>query len=292
MRSVTRRTRSTLPVVGRMVVVVGANGGVSMGRRLVGELLRIHRGRLELTQKEAGELVHVSESIFGAYERGERIPPIEFLRGADERLDARGALAACVEMIEEEKYPPAFVNWVRLERNARVISAYETMLIPGLLQTEAYARALYEVRRPAYTEEEIEKHVEARLERQAVLMRNPPPYVSYVVEEAVLERPLGDEQVLKEQLLHILDCNQTMKQLTIQVMPTARRVHAGLVGPMQLMISEEGRNLVYADAQGGGRLIHKPEQASDLVDLFGMLRAQALNPEESVERIERKAGQR
>ncbi|MER5752405.1 Scr1 family TA system antitoxin-like transcriptional regulator [Streptomyces sp. NPDC002088] len=75
-------------------------------------------------------------------------------------------------------------------------------------------------------------------------------------------------------------------------MPTARRVHAGLVGPMQLMISEEGRNLVYADAQGGGRLIHKPEQVSDLVDLFGMLRAQALDPEESVERIERKAGQR
>ncbi|MCX4575731.1 helix-turn-helix transcriptional regulator [Streptomyces sp. NBC_01571] len=261
-----------------------------MGRRLVGELLRIHRGRLGLTQKDAADLVHVSESCFGAYERAERIPTIDFLRDVDKALDARGALIACVEMMEEEKYPPAFVDWVRLERQARVISGYETMLIPGLLQTEAYVRALYEVRRPAYTEEEIEKHVEARLERQAVLAHNPPPYVSYVIEEAVLERPLGDQEVLREQLLHMLECNRTMKHLTIQVMPTVRRVHAGLVGPMQLMSTHEGRNLVYAEAQGGGRLIHKSEQVSDLFDLFGMLRAQAFNPEESAELIERKAG--
>lgn len=114
---------------------MGASGGVSMGRRLVGELLRIHRGRLGLTQKDAADLVHVSESCFGAYERAERIPTIDFLRDVDAALDARGALIACIEIIEKEKYPPTFLNWVRLERQARVISAYETMLIPGLLQT-------------------------------------------------------------------------------------------------------------------------------------------------------------
>ncbi|MCT9003335.1 helix-turn-helix transcriptional regulator [Streptomyces rhizosphaerihabitans] len=117
-----------------------------MGRRLVGELLRIQRGRLGLTQKEAGELLLVSESCFGSYERAERIPPIQFLKDADNGLDARGALVACIEMMEEEKYAPLFVNWVRLERQARVISAYENMLIPGLLQTPAYALALHEAR--------------------------------------------------------------------------------------------------------------------------------------------------
>ncbi|MFF4352081.1 helix-turn-helix transcriptional regulator [Streptomyces sp. NPDC001530] len=275
----------------RTVVVVGANGGASMGRRLVGELLRIHRGRLGLTQKEAGELLLVSESLFGAYERAERIPAIEFLKDADKGLDARGALIACVEMMEEEKYPPTFVSWVRLERAALVISGYETMLIPGLLQTEEYVRALYGVRVPAYTRDEIEQHVEARLERQAVLTRNPPPLVAMVVEESVLERPIGGAEVLKEQLWHLLDCMRTMNHLTLQVMPTQRHAHAGLRGPMQLMSTEEGRNLVYTEGHGGSTLISKPERVNELMHLFGILRAQALTPWESGELIERKAGQ-
>ncbi|WP_266433560.1 helix-turn-helix transcriptional regulator [Streptomyces sp. NBC_01764] len=278
--------------MGRVVVVVGANGGASVGRRLVGELLRIQRGRMGLTQKEAGELLLVSESIFGAYERAERIPPIEFLKDADKGLDAKGALLACIEIIEREKYPPTFLDWVRLERQARVISAYETMLIPGLLQTPAYARALYEARRPAYTEEEIERHVTARLERQSVFRRNPPPYVGYVIEESVLERDLGSEEVLREQLQHILQCSLRMKHhLTVQVMPTKRYTHAGLMGPLKLMSTGEGRNLVYEEARGGDRLIHKPEQVSDLFDLFGILRAEALDPWESAKLIKQKAGE-
>ncbi|WP_393081716.1 helix-turn-helix domain-containing protein [Streptomyces sp. LN704] len=270
---------------------MGASGGVSMGRRLVGELLRIHRGRLELTQKEAGELLLVSESLFGAYERAERIPPIEFLRDADKGLDARGALIACVEMMEEEKYPPKFVDWVRLERLAQIVSGYEVMVVPGLFQTQSYTRALYESRVPAYTEEEIEKHVEARLERQAVLTRNPPPRLSFLIEESVLERPFGNPMVLREQLLHLLERMRTLNHLTVQVMPTGRHTHAGLQGPMQLMSTEEGRNLVFVESQAGSTLITRPDQVNGLFDVFGMLRAQALTPWESADLIEGKAGQ-
>jgi transcriptional regulator with XRE-family HTH domain len=277
--------------VGRVVVVVGVNGEASVGRRLVGELLRIHRGRLGLTQKEAGELVHVAESTLGAYERLERIPTIEFLQEADEALDARGALLACVEIIEKEKYPPKFLDWVRMERSARVISAYETMLIPGLLQTESYTRALYESRVPAYAEEEIERHVEARLDRQSVLRRDPSPRLGFVVEESVLERPVGGNAVLKEQLEHLLKCMHSLNHLTLQVMPTRRHTHAGLNGPMQLMVTEEGQSLVYVDAQRSVTLISKLLQVTDLFDLFGILRAQALTPWESAGLIERKAGQ-
>ncbi|MET8246134.1 helix-turn-helix transcriptional regulator [Streptomyces sp. NPDC005202] len=270
---------------------MGAKAEISVGRRVVGDLLRIHRVRLDLTQKEAGDRLHVSESCFGSYERGERIPPMEFLRDADEALDGRGAFLACIEMMEEEKYPPSFLSWVRMERNALVINAYETMLVPGLLQTEAYARALYEARRPAFTEEEVERHVQARLERQSVLRRNSPPYAGYVIEESVLARALGSLGVLKEQLQHLLESIRRMKHLTVQVMPTVRHTHAGLNGPMQLMSTEEGRNLVFVEAQGGSKLIHKPEQVSGLFDLFGMLRAQALTPEESAALIERKVEQ-
>lgn len=266
------------------MVVVG-----SMERRLVGELIRVHRARLGITQKEAGDLSHVSESCFGAYERAERIPPTEFLKDADPALDARGALIACIEMMEVEKYPPKLLDWVRHERTAHIINGYETMLIPGLLQTEAYARAVYASRVPAYTQEEIEKHVQGRLERQAVLKRTPPPRLGFVIEEAVLERPLSNADVLKEQLWRIADCIRDMKYLVVQVMPTERSLHAGLMGPMQLMSTGDGRNLVYTAGQCGSTLISKPERVNELMDLFGTLRAQALTPWDSAALIETKA---
>ncbi|MFF5333553.1 Scr1 family TA system antitoxin-like transcriptional regulator [Streptomyces sp. NPDC013181] len=257
----------------------------------MGELMRIHRARAGFTQKAASEKLLVSESLLGAVERAERIPSLDLLTDAEVLYQANGALKACCDLVDEEKYAPKFLNWAKLERTARVISAYETMLIPGLLQTEAYALALYRARVPAYTEAEIIQHVEARLERQAVLDRTPPPRVGFVIEESVLDRTLGGPEVLKEQLRHMLDCIQRYKHLAVQVMPSARHTHAGLNGPMKLMATGEGRHLVYAEGQGGATLISKPERVSDLFDLFGTLRAQALNPWESVGLIEKKAAE-
>lgn len=272
-------------------MAVGTSGELTHGRRLVGELIRIHRVRAGLTQKAAADQLLISESLMGAVERAERIPSRDLLADAERAFAAGGALEACGELVDEEKYPAKILDWVRLERLARVISAYETMVIPGLLQTEAYARALYEARVPAYTEQEIVRHVEARMERGAVLGRKAPPRVGYVIEEAVLERPLGGEEVLKEQIRHLLECMRTMNHLTLQVMPTRRHTHAGLNGPMKLMATEEGRPLVYQEGQGGTTLISKPERVSDLFDLFGTLRAQALNPWESAELMEKKVAE-
>lgn len=272
-------------------MAVGTSGEPSQVRRLVGELIRIHRVRAELTQKDAADKLLISESLMGAVERAERIPSLELLADADRVFVAGGALKACIELVDEEKYPAKILDWVRLERLARVISAYETMLIPGLLQTEAYLRVLYEARKPAYTEEEIARHVEARLERQAVLTRTAPPHVGFVIEESILERSLGGPAVLKAQLLHLLDCMSRMNHLTVQVMPTRQHTHAGLNGPMKLMCTAEGRSLVFVEGQSGDRLISKPERVSDLFDLFGILRAQALTPWKSAELIEEKAGQ-
>ncbi|MCX4847705.1 DUF5753 domain-containing protein [Streptomyces sp. NBC_00893] len=147
-----------------------------------------------------------------------------------------GALKACIELVDEKKYPAKFLGW-------------------------------------------------ARLERQAVLMRTPPPHVGYVIEESILERTLGGAEVLKEQLLHLLECMRRMNHLTVQVMPSDQHTHAGLNGPMQLVCTAEGRNL------GGDRLISKPEQVGGMFDLFGILRAQALTPWKSAEIIETKARQ-
>ncbi|MFD5786044.1 Scr1 family TA system antitoxin-like transcriptional regulator [Streptomyces sp. NPDC127037] len=264
---------------------------VSHVRRLVGELLRAHRARSGFTQKTAAQKLLISESLMGAVERAERIPSNDLLAAADELFAASGVLKDCCDMLDEEKYPPKFLNWAKLERTARVINGYETMVMPGLLQTEAYAYALHRVRVPAYTEAEIISRVESRLERQAALARTPPPRVGCVVEESVLARCLGGPEVLKDQLRHMLDCIERYNHLTVQVMPTAQHTHAGLMGPMQLMTTAEGRMLVYQEARVGDRFISQPDQVVDTFDLFGILRAQAHNPWESAEIIEKKMGQ-
>ncbi|WP_405938189.1 Scr1 family TA system antitoxin-like transcriptional regulator [Streptomyces sp. NBC_00726] len=264
---------------------------VSYVRRLVGELIRAHRIRAGYTQKSAGEKLRISESLMGAVERAERIPANELLLEMEELFAANGALKDCCDMLDEEKYPPKFVNWAKFQRTARIINGYETMVFPGLLQTEAYAYALHRARVPTYTEAEIVSRVEARLERQAVLTRTPPPHIGFVVEESVLERTLGGPEVLKQQLRHLLDCIERHNHLTVQVMPTSQHTHAGLMGPMQLMSTAEGRALVYVEARGGDRFVTQPDQVVDMFDLFGIMRAQAQNPWESAEIIEKKMGQ-
>ncbi|WP_309143989.1 helix-turn-helix transcriptional regulator [Streptomyces sp. PKU-MA01144] len=267
----------------------GSGREPSPARRHVGELVKLFRGLADLTQRDLAERLLMSESLVGAYERAERIPTTAFLVEADAALGAKGVLASCVAMMEEEKYSPKFLGWVRTVSDAVSINAYEIMVVPGMLQTASYARALYEVRVPAYEPEEIDRYVEMRLELQTVLDRKPRPTVSYVVEEAALLRPIGGEAVLKEQLSHLLESIRVRKHLTVQVMPTRRTLHAGLHGPLQLLSTRDGRNLGYAEGHGGDTLISKPEEVNRLIDLFGVLRAQALSPWESADLIERTA---
>lgn len=255
----------------------------------MGELIKKFRIQAGMTQKDLADRLLMSESLVGAYERAERIPTTAFLVDADAALNAQGVLASCVEMMEEEKYSPKFLNWKRTEADAASISEYESMLIPGLLQTPVYARAVYETRVPVCEADEIERLVQGRLERQGVLDRRPKAIVSYVVEESVFQRPIGGEPVLKEQLLHVLESVSTRNHVTLQVMPTQRSAHAGLMGPLKLLSTREGRNLGYTEGQGGDTLISKPEEVNQLIDLFGALRAQALTPWESVGLIERMA---
>ncbi len=262
---------------------------ISPARRHVGELIKYFRTRAGMTQRTAAGQLLVSVSTESAYECAERIPTSSFLEDSDQLWDACGALKSCIPMMEEEKYPPTFVGWVRLQKKAAVINGYETMLVPGLLQTEAYMRALYACRVPLTPEEQIEKDVQARLERQAILRRVPAPNFGYVIEESVLGRAIGSKSILRDQLLHVLGLIRSMDNLMVQVMPTGRQSHAGLQGSMQLLSTMEGRPYAYEEGQLAGRLIAKPEEVAQCVDRFGMLRAQALNPWESADLIERTA---
>ncbi|WP_443060292.1 helix-turn-helix domain-containing protein [Streptomyces sp. NBC_00444] len=261
------------------------------GSESFGALLRFFRERAGMTQEGLGKHVGYSKSQVAMVERGERSPKGKLVEIADEVLGAQGALLVLAEKeFKKNGLPPWTEDYLAEERKAAALHMYQTHLMPGSLQTEAYARAVFASNRcPTFDDEDVESRVASRLERQQLFQRKPAPNVSYVLEESVLTRPLGGKAALKEQLHHILAIGR-LRHVEIQVMPHERDVHAGLNGNMILLETAERRQLAYIEGHRGGYFVSEQPDLGDLFGKYGTLRAQALTPEESATLIEEVAG--
>jgi len=162
--------------------------------------------------------------------------------------------------------------------------------IHGLLQTSEYARALFEMRRPSYSQDEVERVLAARMARQAVFERSPAPALSFVQEEVTLRRPIGGTMVLRRQLERLLDVGQ-LRNVEIQVMPANREDHAGMGGGVEVLKFEDGTAVGRSDGAFAGRPVSDPKQLRILELRSGMIRAQALAPRESLAFIEQLLGE-
>lgn len=256
--------------------------------KMFGTLLRFHRERAGLTQEALGRRLGFSKSQVAMVERGERPPKGDFVPNADEVTGAQGALLAVAKDLHVNRMPSWFEEYADEEAKAVAISWYENHLVPGLLQTEAYARAVFNCHCPPLDDEEIDARVAIRLERQQVFHRKPAPIMSFVLELITLSRPLGGSQVLKEQLHHVLDIAQ-LRNVEIQVMPPTRETHAGLNGPMILLETAERRQLAYIEGQSGSFFVEEQPGLGNVFARYGILRAQALSPEDSAKLIEQVA---
>ncbi|GAA0489349.1 helix-turn-helix transcriptional regulator [Streptomyces olivaceiscleroticus] len=253
-----------------------------------GALLRFHRERAGLTQEALARRLGFSKSQVAMVERGERPPKGDFATNADEATGAQGALLAVAAELHVNRMPHWFEEYADEEAKAVAISWYENHLVPGLLQTEAYARAVFNCHCPPLDDEEIDARVATRLERQRVFHRKPAPIVSFVLELIALSRPLGGSEVLLEQLHHLLDIAR-LRNVEVQVMPPDRQTHASLSGPMILLDTDERRQLAYVEGPGGSFFVSEQPSLGDLFARYGILRAQALSPEESTKLIEQVA---
>ncbi|MER7850518.1 helix-turn-helix transcriptional regulator [Kitasatospora sp. NPDC096077] len=272
--------------------------GVAEFYSAVGKLIKLFRERAGFTQKELAKLTGYSEAQIGAMERGVRTARIEFLTVAEEVLDAGGALRVVADDVMKAKFRvserhPSFSKAFTVEENrALEIHEYSTMVIPGLLQTEAYIRALYEMRRPLLSPEKIEEWVQARLARQEILTRWPLPVVTWVIDEAVLRRPLGGWDVHQEQLQHLIKVGQ-MRGPELQIMPLDRMNHAGMGGSFTILTPPTGgTQIAYAAAQHVNRLITDPAEVRNMTARYSSIRAQALGLRESLALIELILGER
>ncbi|MFD0124504.1 helix-turn-helix domain-containing protein [Streptomyces virginiae] len=256
----------------------------------VGRQLKMWREAAGLDRAKFGERMGYGANLIYKIERGARIPRPEFLDKADEVLGAGGKIAAMKADVERVRYPKKVRDLAKLESDAVEIGAYENVVVTGLLQTEEYARALFGLRRPGFLEEEIERLVTARLARQKVLWQRPAPLLAVVQEEAVLRRPIGGKMVLRRQLEHLLEVG-SLRNVEIQVMPTVVEDHSGLAASFKVMRLRDGTTVGHNDVQMASRLITEPKEVQILDMRYGMIRAQALTPRESMQFIEKALGE-
>ncbi|GGV43848.1 helix-turn-helix domain-containing protein [Streptomyces spectabilis] len=258
--------------------------------KAVGRQVKAWREAAGMTQAELGAAIGYGDEMVSSVERGRRVPKPEFLEGADEVLGAGGKIAAMKKDVEEARYPKKVRDLKKLEEESVELGAYASHHIHGLLQTPEYAQALYAMRRPSYTEEEIERHVGARMARKSIFERVPRPLITFVQEEVTLRRPIGGRMVLRQQLEHLLGVSR-LRHVEIQVMPTGCEDHAGMAGSLQLLKLRNGKTLGHTEAQLSNRLISESREVQIVEMRYGMIRAQALPPQESLVFIENVLGE-
>ncbi|MGA4558114.1 helix-turn-helix domain-containing protein [Uniformispora flossi] len=258
--------------------------------RALGRQVRVLRERKGWSRREFGSRIGYGEDQITSLELGRRVPQEQFLNSADELLDADGLLKATTEDVARAKarakvrHPAWFRDYARLEAQAVELAYFSTLTFPGIMQTEAYARTLFAGRRPILDDATIEERITARLARQEIWQRWPPPMVNCVIEESVLRRPLGGVAVLRGQLERLLELGN-LRWCEIQVMPIACEEHPGVAGPFTLMHFKDRAPIAYVEVHDVNRLITDQSNVHVLATKYGSIRAKALTPEASLSLI-------
>ncbi|GAA3881378.1 helix-turn-helix transcriptional regulator [Streptomyces lacrimifluminis] len=253
------------------------------------QALREHAG---YSRVEFGELVRFSKHTVESVELGRRMADESFVELAEDATGNTGALRKSAKFLTRGEAGLAawFRRWARLERVAVSLCTYECRLVPGLLQSEGYARAVFGNSIPPLSDEQLEDQVVARLERQKLLRERPNVPFSFIVEEHLFRRRLGGTDVTRGLLDHVLELSAP-RNVTLQVMPLDAEFHACLDGPVRLLETPERRRLAYSEGQQNGRLISGTKEVSLLYQGYDTLRSQALNPQDSRGLLERMRGE-
>jgi hypothetical protein len=227
----------------------------------------------------------VSGSFIGQLEAGTRRMLPEYARTLDEVLGTDGFFERNCKAAAKSKYPEHFAEAAEAEAQATAIREYAPLLIPGLLQTRAYARAVNRAYDPTTPEDTIDEWVEGRMERTRLLDHPTKPVLWAVLDEAALRRETGGRAVMAEALRHIADL-ACRRRVIVQVLPFSAGAHTAMEGALKLMEFEDAPPLVYYEGVRIGRLEDDPATVSQLKFTFDLLVASALSQDKSLALIE------
>ncbi|MFC3577719.1 helix-turn-helix domain-containing protein [Streptomyces yaanensis] len=255
-----------------------------------GAELRRRREDAGLTQGGLGELVYCSGPYIGQIEIAIRRPQLDLSERIDTVLKADGFFRRlCKAILKASKFADYFAAVAELERRAKTICDFATMVVPGLLQTEAYTRALIRSARPLVDQEEVERVVGGRQERARALLKDPAdPELWFVIHEAALRVPVGGNDVMRGQLEYIAEVSRS-HQAIVQVMPFSGGLNPLLYGAMTVMTFAEEPTVAYTESAHSGQLIEDPAVVANIARSYDLARAAALSPEASLAFIGRVA---
>ncbi|MGW7067490.1 helix-turn-helix domain-containing protein [Streptomyces sp. NPDC054855] len=263
-----------------------ANGSRQAAWEFFGAELKRRREDAGLTQSALGLQVFASGAYIGQFEQAIRKPQLDVARRIDEVLQSDGIFERmCRKLIDDKRYADYFAAVVELEALATRICEFAPTLVPGLLQTAAYARAVTLAANPFVTDEYVDEIVGARLERAGVLKDATRPEYWVVLHENALYIPVGGPDAMAQQLDHLASLMRE-RQVLVMVLPYEAGAHAAMVGDLRLMDFEDAPPTAYTETSFSGTLVDEPAVVVRAQRAYDLLRGAALSPEVSLARVE------
>jgi transcriptional regulator with XRE-family HTH domain len=265
-------------------------------RQVFGAMLGYYRSSAGLSPEQLGARIFLSGSQIRKIEAGRRTATRSLATACEgiPELGCNGALTELYdqlsEFLKQHAYPGWFEEWPDKEILASRLRSFEPMLIPGLLQTEAYARAILSTK-VGMTAEDLDEAVAARTERQQILTMGKPPEFWGILDEAVLRRPVGTPAVMRGQMRFLAEAAR-LPHVVIQVIPLTAGAHEGLRGAGFIVADfDDASPIAYQDTATAGQIIDEPSQISSLAVTWDTLRLEALPQAASINLIEEAAEQ-
>jgi transcriptional regulator with XRE-family HTH domain len=252
---------------------------------LFGARVRRLRTAAGLTQAELGNRTHVVSTRITQIERASGAKPtLELARALDVVLGADNLLVELWPYVYREAFPDWSRKFMEYAERAVAVREYAAHLVPGLLQTEDYARAVLRVGRTLGNEEQLKERVTLRMGRQKRLATPDRPELWVVLDEAVLRRPVGGQTVMREQLGRLL-ATAREAHITLQVLPFDQGEHDVMGGSLTLLTMPDGSEVAYTEGAHYGQLIEDPDEVGRFALTYDRLRAAALPPVMSLDMV-------
>jgi transcriptional regulator with XRE-family HTH domain len=243
--------------------------------------LRAWRKKNRWSQVDLAARLIYSDALVSGIETMTKTPTLDFAKRCDEVFDAPETFVVLHALLSREAWPSYYAPMIDFENQAVRIHQWELRVVPGLLQTEDYMRSVISAGNPGIAQVELDRKVNARLDRQRILERDKPPMFWVVMYEGALRHLIGGPVIMAAQLDRIIEAN-CLPNIVIQVLPFASYDHPGADGPMQIFDLQDGGSVAYMECRGGGMIAETPEAVTDLMTKLNMIRAGALPPRESM----------
>ncbi|MFD7893807.1 Scr1 family TA system antitoxin-like transcriptional regulator [Streptomyces sp. NPDC059568] len=255
-------------------------------RTVLGRRLRRERDDAGLSLRALADRLGYPHSYISRVERGKQLPSDDLARALDTYFGTKGLFVELLEMAQDASIPGYSQDFLSKEQHAIRIEVFTSSLIPGLLQTEHYAREMFQEGLPGESGEEIDARIAIRMKRKRILARQEPPFYWAIMDEAALKRPTGNKSAMREQLEHILRVAEN-PHVTVQTVPFRAGLHPMPGGSLTLLTSADGGTIALVESFDSGEPVDSPKRIVGLQQRFNVARTKALPEDESLDLIRR-----